>query len=1530
MKKTIFCLLLLIPAPAILIAQKIENKTKRPRYGFRPELIRGPYLQVATPHSIIVRWRTDEPDYSLVRFGTRKDGLDMVAGDRDLTREHIVTLTSLSPETKYYYLIEGAKDTLQGDERNSFTTLPPEGKAGHYLIGAFGDCGNNSVNQRNTRDAFENYLGNNTLNAWILLGDNAYSFGKDAEYQSNFFNIYKDGLLKKAPLFPAPGNHDYHDERFSSTYAQTSKEVAYFQNFSMPTMGEAGGLPSHTQAYYSYDIGNIHFLSLDSHGEEENDARLFDTLGRQVQWIKKDLEANKNKGWVIAYWHHPPYTMGSHNSDTETQLRKIRENFIRILEQYGVDLVLCGHSHSYERGRLMKGYYGMEKSFDPILYDLSHSSGKYDGSNNSCPYIKGDSNQGTVYVVSGSSGALDYSQAAFPHDALPFADVSIGGATLLEIEDNRLDVKWICSDGVVRDRFTIMKGVNRKMAIQLKKGQKAVLRASYVGQYTWQNRKDTIREISVTPPVGKTTYRVRDKHSCLQDVFEVYVSDSSGVSGRIGPPAVELMRGPYLQMATDTSITVRWRTDVAVRSRVRYGAQPGKLDQTVDDLNLVTEHKVSLKGLSPFTRYYYSIGTLQDTLQTGPENYFSTLPPAGRPGVFRIGVFGDCGYLSLNQTNVRDQFIRYLGNNDLNAWILLGDNAYNDGTDAEYQSKFFNIYKDKLLKQYPLFPAPGNHDYHDPDFKTEFAQKNHGTAYFLNFSMPVNGETGTISSKNPAFYSYNIGNIHFISLDSYGMEEDRYFLYDTAGPQMQWLKKDLAANQNKGWVIAYWHHPPYSKGTHDSDTDDIMTGIRENVLRVLDNYEVDLVICGHSHVYERSGLIKGHYGSSKTYDPLRHDVSNVMPYIKEPGVGKGIVYVVTGSSGYVGKSTYSFPHPAMRYSNDTDAGAAILEVTQNRLDFKWICADGVIRDTFTMFKINAQSKQEGNTYAPLYWVDGFEYTGDAKGSVLLERQLDTLYTRGWRGIQYWGAGREGDRMNYYFRSPFLEKQSWARFGGDGLSPLVKAAHARGMKIMVNLEDVNPYHWERHHWSAETISPAANDLAATGIDGVFEECFEAKPAVFTALASTLERRNVAYVSGTDPMLLREPDFVPLWSKTGIVNVYNYYLKRDKLYNIATLAQAGSLALGWAKYWGKPTSIMSPIHRNWGIAEEYAPAVVAYLSMIRALQFRVDNFMILGGQKDFDPHATQTWINEYINKQEKNRPVLDIVVLLKPGDKERGNKAWNNFFNEGDAITSGAFNAGYNVVVSDKVVPADAYWIYTEGGRNDVLPEEVAALFNTGKKVFLQTASGFPGGKNLDPGWRNSLRQCGVKAGVPFQYAGGSDGAEASLPESQEEDLPYTGYYNNRYLRVTNTDIQRGKELRSGTIIPSDAIAGKVYCKPNSTYGKGPFVIGSGNKFAVTNASLNWEAAYIVSHLLAGCGVAPTSNVWGIAGKDVSAFLAIETTEIELVIPGLKDGERIRVVVWDKEHKKKVEENLVYHAPFRRFLHEYDLLLIDGVK
>jgi hypothetical protein len=488
--------------------------------GGSATLTRGPYLQSGTPTSVIVRWRSNIATNTTVKYGLSAGSLTSTASNASAVTEHEIKLTGLTANTKYFYSIGSSTQTLQGDANNFFVTAPVVGTEKKTNVWVTGDCGNNSTNQANVRNRYATYMGSNYTDLWLLLGDNAYDAGQDTEYQSKFFDVYKDDMLKKTVLWPATGNHDYAND----ATRQNDHNIPYYSNFTLPTNAEAGGVASNTEAFYSYNYANIHFISLDSYGKESNTYRLYDTLGPQVTWLKQDLAANTQL-WTIVYWHHPPYTMGSHNSDTESELVNIRQNFIRILERYKVDLILCGHSHVYERSRLMKGHYGNESTFNAATNNLSSSSAKYDGSSNSCPYIKNTTTpyNGTVYVVAGSAGQLGGTQASFPHAAMYFSDAANGGSLALTIEANRLDAKWVCADGVVRDQFTMEKNVNKTSNVTITSGQNTTLTASWIGNYSWSPGGASTRAITVSPATS-TTYTVTDGNGCLSDVFNVTVT----------------------------------------------------------------------------------------------------------------------------------------------------------------------------------------------------------------------------------------------------------------------------------------------------------------------------------------------------------------------------------------------------------------------------------------------------------------------------------------------------------------------------------------------------------------------------------------------------------------------------------------------------------------------------------------------------------------------------------------------------------------------------------------------------------------------------------------------------------------------------------------------------------------------------------------------------------------------------------------------------------------------------------------------
>lgn len=113
----------------------------------------------------------------------------------------------------------------------------------------------------------------------------------------------------------------------------------------------------------------------------------------------------------------------------------------------------------------------------------------------------------------------------------------------------------------------------------------------------------------------------------------------------VGLPVTPVTRGPYLQKATPSSIVVRWRTGSAVDSKVTYGTTPGNLNQSVVVSGTRTDHTVQLTGLTPYTQYYYSVGTSTSVIQSGVDFYFLTSPITSATGKYKFWVVGDAGSL---------------------------------------------------------------------------------------------------------------------------------------------------------------------------------------------------------------------------------------------------------------------------------------------------------------------------------------------------------------------------------------------------------------------------------------------------------------------------------------------------------------------------------------------------------------------------------------------------------------------------------------------------------------------------------------------------------------------------------------------------------------------------------------------------------------------------------------------------------------------------------------------------------------------
>jgi len=404
------------------------------------------------------------------------------------------------------------------------------------------------------------------------------------------------------------------------------------------------------------------------------------------------------------------------------------------------------------------------------------------------------------------------------------------------------------------------------------------------------------------------------------------------------------VREPYLQMMSPTAVTLRWQSEKAFAGVVRYGLKPDQLTKTQTETDTGEEHEIRLSGLRPATKYFYSVGDGVKNQFKGKDFWFKTAPIANQKSnePVRFWVTGDQGYPNIIQTQVRDAMLSWVKQNPrstknkpaLDFWITTGDNAYRSGSNDQFQAGFFEPYK-SILRNTPVWPTYGNHD----------ARR---WVFFDIFSFPTKAESGGVASGSEHYYSFDYANIHFVMLDTQDSS------LDSDDDMLSWLKKDLQQTKQQ-WLITFFHHPPYTKGSHDSDNSSDSGGrlgkVRETVLPLLEQAGVDLVFSGHSHMYERSDLINCHYGESSTFNKnMVRSTSKNNSYKKKANTiagNSGTIYTVIGSSSKVDMGPLN--HPAMPHSL-REAGSMIIDVTKNKLSAFFINNKNKVKDQFEIIK----------------------------------------------------------------------------------------------------------------------------------------------------------------------------------------------------------------------------------------------------------------------------------------------------------------------------------------------------------------------------------------------------------------------------------------------------------------------------------------------------------------------------------------------------------------------------------------------------
>jgi predicted MPP superfamily phosphohydrolase len=322
--------------------------------------------------------------------------------------------------------IEGKRQQQQfayADNASSSSFLLPS--TTNFNFGAVGDWGCTD----DTTDTIKN-IQNKNPELVLALGDLSY------EKTGNCWLNETSSINNKLKI--TIGNHDYDDDKKADA---TLLQVQYKKHFGL------------SNTYYSFDYHNVHFIAIDS-------MLPYTINSPQYSFVRNDListSQNPDIKWIIVYFHHPMYTSASeHSSDL-----LLRETYHPLFDLYGVDLVLQGHNHNYQRSY-------------PITYNNNNNNHKISNINNdisSTPTITSTNTNtynnpmGEIYVTAGTGGEslydfknkADFIATQYKGYGFFNVDISSDGTKLIGTFYANEDI------GSVKDTFTITKSITPKL-----------------------------------------------------------------------------------------------------------------------------------------------------------------------------------------------------------------------------------------------------------------------------------------------------------------------------------------------------------------------------------------------------------------------------------------------------------------------------------------------------------------------------------------------------------------------------------------------------------------------------------------------------------------------------------------------------------------------------------------------------------------------------------------------------------------------------------------------------------------------------------------------------------------------------------------------------------------------------------------------------------------------------------------------------------------------------------------------------------
>jgi len=428
---------------------------------------------------------------------------------------------------------------------------------------------------------------------------------------------------------------------------------------------------------------------------------------------------------------------------------------------------------------------------------------------------------------------------------------------------------------------------------------------------------------------------------------------------------------------TGTGMTVSWATFEEVSdSTLWVGDSEDSLeavDTTVssvsyysDDTYDLHHHHATISGLSPNTIYYYKVGSSSQTTYQSDVATFKTARSADDDSTFNMIIYGDVGDGDNSADTI--EYMNTLGTNDIDLVYHLGDVSYADDDYLvasqitgffyeEVYNKWMNSLMD-LMTQVPYMVLPGNHEAecHSPACQLSQSKKDqlgNYTAYNARFKMPSDESDGTLNM----WYSFDHGPIHFTTLSSETDYTDAPTNEATLtnkngdfGDQLTWLEADLkkavANRASVPWIFVGMHRPMYITAFSSSSgvpNDDQTLAIQSAFEALFIKYEVDVVLAGHKHYYERQLPIANNKA-------VTTGVSNDNKTYTNPAAP---VYILSGAGGNVediaDAPTYTVP---WNVASDYESfGFNTLAVNKTTLSWKFLESNDLsVVDEFVMIK----------------------------------------------------------------------------------------------------------------------------------------------------------------------------------------------------------------------------------------------------------------------------------------------------------------------------------------------------------------------------------------------------------------------------------------------------------------------------------------------------------------------------------------------------------------------------------------------------